>query len=148
MLFCPCWALPPRDRDYRIGSNFCKFYLIRTNFTLGEQVYLLEVFKLFKLKWIFWCSEREHNKWIKVNVILIVLQVSRNDLFYLLILCCVDEAPNVHQGALALLGDLAKVNVTLHQMDCPFDLVTKTFAIYFFKLFYIIMFIGIMCGGL
>jgi len=45
-----CWAMPHRDKDYRIGSNFCKFYLIKTSFTLNEQVYLMKVFKLFKLK--------------------------------------------------------------------------------------------------
>jgi transportin-1 len=39
---------------------------------------------------------------------LIVLQVSRSDLFDLLLLCCADEAPDVRQSALALLGDLAK----------------------------------------
>lgn len=31
----------------------CKFYLINTNFTLGELVYLVEMFKLFRLKWVF-----------------------------------------------------------------------------------------------
>jgi hypothetical protein len=91
----------------------------------------MEVFKLFKLKWIFWCSKCEHNKWIKVNVTLIVLQVSRNDLFDILLLCCVNEVLDVHQGALALLGDLAKVNITLHSLDCPFDLVKETFARFF-----------------
>jgi hypothetical protein len=30
------------DRDYRIGSNFWKFYLIRTGFTLGEPVSLVK----------------------------------------------------------------------------------------------------------
>jgi hypothetical protein len=64
----------------------------------------MEMSKLFKLKWVFWYSKCEHNKWIKVNVTLIVLQVSRSDLFDLLMLCCVDEAPNVHQGAFALVG--------------------------------------------
>ncbi|KAH8942177.1 hypothetical protein BDL97_14G084900 [Sphagnum fallax] len=34
--------------------------------------------------------------------------VSRSDLFDLLLLCCADEAPDVRQSALALLGDLAK----------------------------------------
>jgi hypothetical protein len=32
----PC---PHRDRDYRIRSNFWKFYLIKTGFTLGELVF-------------------------------------------------------------------------------------------------------------
>ncbi len=45
-----CWALVHRDRDSRIGSNFCKFYLIKTGFTLNEQVYLMKMFRLFKLK--------------------------------------------------------------------------------------------------
>jgi hypothetical protein len=37
------------DKDYRIGSNFGKFYLIRTDFTLGESVSLMKVFRLFRL---------------------------------------------------------------------------------------------------
>jgi hypothetical protein len=39
---CPC----------SIGSNFWKFYLIRTSFTLGEPVSLVKVFRLFRLEWI------------------------------------------------------------------------------------------------
>jgi hypothetical protein len=42
------WEL--RDRDYRIGSNFWKFYLIRTDFTLGEPVFWVKVFRLFRLE--------------------------------------------------------------------------------------------------
>jgi len=42
-----------RDRDYCIGSNFWKFYLIRTSFTLGELVSLVKVFRLLRLEWIF-----------------------------------------------------------------------------------------------
>jgi hypothetical protein len=38
--------------DYRIRSNFWKFYLIRTGFRLGELVPLVKVF-LFRLEWIF-----------------------------------------------------------------------------------------------
>jgi hypothetical protein len=41
------WA---RDRDYHIGSNFWKFYLIKTGFTLGEPVSLVKVFRLFRLE--------------------------------------------------------------------------------------------------
>jgi hypothetical protein len=37
----PC---PHRDTDYRIGSNFWKFYLIRT----GELGFLVKVFRLFR----------------------------------------------------------------------------------------------------
>jgi hypothetical protein len=53
---------PARDKDYCIGSNFWKFYLIRTNFTLGEPVSLVKVF-LDGLDWngSFWCSECGHN---------------------------------------------------------------------------------------
>jgi hypothetical protein len=36
-----------------IGSNFWKFYLIKTSFTLGEPVYLVKMFTLFRLEWIF-----------------------------------------------------------------------------------------------
>jgi hypothetical protein len=43
----PC---PHRDRDYCIGSNFGKFYIVRTVFTLGEPVSLV---KVFRLEWIF-----------------------------------------------------------------------------------------------
>jgi hypothetical protein len=38
-----------RDRDYRIGSNFWKFYLIRTGFTSS----LMKVFRPFKLEQMF-----------------------------------------------------------------------------------------------
>jgi hypothetical protein len=41
---------PHRDKDYSIGSNFWKFYLIRIGFTLGEPVSLLKVFRLFRLE--------------------------------------------------------------------------------------------------
>jgi hypothetical protein len=40
-------------RDYRVPSNFWKFYLIRTRFTLGEPVSLVTVFRLFKLEQMF-----------------------------------------------------------------------------------------------
>ncbi len=36
--------------DYRIGSNFWRFYLIKTSFTLGEPVFLVKVFGLFRLE--------------------------------------------------------------------------------------------------
>ncbi len=43
-----------KDRDYHIGSNFWKFYLIRRiGFTLRESVSLVKVFRLVRLKWIF-----------------------------------------------------------------------------------------------
>jgi hypothetical protein len=38
------------DRDYCIRSNFWRFYLIRTGFTLGEPVFLVKVFTLFWLE--------------------------------------------------------------------------------------------------
>jgi hypothetical protein len=41
------------DRDYSIRSNFWKFYLIRTNFTFGEPIFLVKVFRLFRSKRIF-----------------------------------------------------------------------------------------------
>jgi hypothetical protein len=50
----PC---PHRDRDYRIQSNFWKFYLIKTGFTLGEPVSLVKVFRLFKLEQMFFGVE-------------------------------------------------------------------------------------------
>jgi hypothetical protein len=40
------------DRDYRIGSNFWKFYLIRIGFTVVEPVSLVKVFGVFRLEWI------------------------------------------------------------------------------------------------
>jgi hypothetical protein len=46
----PC---PHRNRDYGIRSNFWKFYLIRTGFTLGEPVSFVKVFRLFRLERIF-----------------------------------------------------------------------------------------------
>jgi hypothetical protein len=45
--------LGPVPVDYRIRSNFCKFYLMRTGFTLGEPVSLVKVFRLFRLGRIF-----------------------------------------------------------------------------------------------
>ncbi len=56
---------PYPHKDYHIGSKFCKFYFIRINFKLGDLVFLVEMFRLFKLKWVFWCSKHEHNRWIK-----------------------------------------------------------------------------------
>jgi hypothetical protein len=45
----PC---PYKDEDYHIGSNFWKFYFIRISFTLSEPVFLVEVFRLFRLEQI------------------------------------------------------------------------------------------------
>jgi hypothetical protein len=39
---------PHRDSVYRIGSNFWKFYLIRTGFTWRELGFLVKVFRLFR----------------------------------------------------------------------------------------------------
>jgi hypothetical protein len=44
------WA---QDRDHRIGSNFGKFYLIRTGFTLDKSVSLVKVFRLFRSEHFF-----------------------------------------------------------------------------------------------
>ncbi len=41
--FVFCWACG--GRDYHIGSNFWKFYLIRTSFTWSELVSLVKVFR-------------------------------------------------------------------------------------------------------
>ena len=46
---------------------------------------------------------------IAVTFSIHVVQVSRSDLRDLLLQCCADEAPDVRQSALALLGDLVKV---------------------------------------
>ncbi len=55
---------PDSNGDYyHIGSNFWKFYLIRTGFTLGEPVSLVKVFRLFRLERTFFgCLECEHNR--------------------------------------------------------------------------------------
>jgi hypothetical protein len=46
-----------------IGSNFWKFYLIKTGFTLCELVSLVKVFRLFKLEQMcFWCPECGHSR--------------------------------------------------------------------------------------
>jgi hypothetical protein len=50
-LFCFVGPCPHRDGDYRIGSNFWKFYFIRTSFTLDELVSLVKRFNLFRLEW-------------------------------------------------------------------------------------------------
>ncbi len=44
---------PVGDKDYHIGSNFWKFYIISIGFTLGEPVFLVKVFRLFRLERIF-----------------------------------------------------------------------------------------------
>jgi hypothetical protein len=44
------YLFPNVCRDYHIGSNFSKFYLLRTIFTSGEPVSLVKVFRLFRLK--------------------------------------------------------------------------------------------------
>jgi hypothetical protein len=44
---------PHRDREFHIGSNFWKFYLIRTSFIYGEPVSLVKRFRLFRLERIF-----------------------------------------------------------------------------------------------
>ncbi len=46
-----------QDTDYPIGSNFWKFYLIKTSFTLGERVSLVKVFRLFRLEQNFFGVE-------------------------------------------------------------------------------------------
>jgi hypothetical protein len=51
-----------RDRDYRIGSNFWKFYLIKISFTLDEPVSLVKVFRPFRMEGLFWCSQCGHSK--------------------------------------------------------------------------------------
>jgi hypothetical protein len=57
------WALPHRDRDYCIGSNFWKFYLIRTRFILSELVFFWwKCLDYLDWKGFFWCSECGHSK--------------------------------------------------------------------------------------
>ncbi len=52
-----------RDRDYCIGSNFAKFYLIRIGFTLDEPLSFTKVFRLFRLEPIFfWCLKCGHSR--------------------------------------------------------------------------------------
>jgi len=54
-----CWALP---QDYRIGSNFWKFYRIKTDFTLVEPVFLVKCLDYFDWNGFFWCSECGHSR--------------------------------------------------------------------------------------
>jgi hypothetical protein len=61
--------VPHRDKDYRIRSNFWKFYLIRTGFTLGEPVLLVKVFRLFRLERFFLCSYRIRSSFWKFYLI-------------------------------------------------------------------------------
>jgi len=46
---CPCGG-----RDYCIGSNFWKLYLIKIGFTLSEPVSLMKVFRLKQFFLVFW----------------------------------------------------------------------------------------------
>ncbi len=48
---CECSFIGPcshRDKDYHIGSDFWKFNLNKTSFTLSEPVSLVKVFRLFR----------------------------------------------------------------------------------------------------
>ncbi len=47
-------TLDHKDMNYHIRSNFWKFYLFRTSFTLGELVSLVKVFRLFRNNLITW----------------------------------------------------------------------------------------------
>ncbi len=44
---------PPGTGTIAFGSNFWKFYIMRTSFTLSELVSLVKVFRLFRLEQIF-----------------------------------------------------------------------------------------------
>jgi hypothetical protein len=50
----PC---PRRDREYRIGSNFWKFYIIRTSFILGDRFLWWNCLDCLDWNGFFWCSE-------------------------------------------------------------------------------------------
>ncbi len=63
-----------KDKDCHIASKFCKFYLIKTDFTLGEQVYLVEMFKPFILKRVLLCSKCRHGKRIKQESLMVFLK--------------------------------------------------------------------------
>jgi hypothetical protein len=43
--------------DYHIPSNFWKFYLTRTGFTLGELVFVVKMFRLPELEHMFFGIE-------------------------------------------------------------------------------------------
>ena len=49
---------------------------------------------------------------LSIGALSSVGKVSRSDLRDLLLQCCADEAPDVRQSALALLGDLVKVLIS------------------------------------
>jgi hypothetical protein len=75
--------------------------------------------------------------------------VSRSDLFDLLLLCCADEAPDIRQSALALLGDLAKVNIVFHFcVLCPSDLLWETCAVFSRRYCTSSICIAVIYGGL
>ncbi len=61
---------------YRIRSNFWKFYLIRTDFTLADPVYSVKVFRLFRLEWIFFGVQSVWTQCIDVQHILSIRRVS------------------------------------------------------------------------
>jgi hypothetical protein len=52
---------PRRDSVYRIGSNFWKFYLIRTGFTWRELGFWWKCSDCLDRNEVFWCSECVHN---------------------------------------------------------------------------------------
>jgi hypothetical protein len=55
----PC---PHKDRDYCTGSNFWKFCLIRTGFTLGKLVFRWKCLDCLDWNRLFWCSEYRHSR--------------------------------------------------------------------------------------
>jgi hypothetical protein len=46
---------PTRTGIVALDPSFACFTLLKISFTLGELVYLMERFKLFRLKQVFWC---------------------------------------------------------------------------------------------
>jgi len=57
---------PHKERHYCIGSNFWKFYLIRTGFTLCEPVSFVKVFRLLRSELIFLVF-RVWTQWVDVQ---------------------------------------------------------------------------------
>jgi hypothetical protein len=56
------------DRDYCIRSNFWKFYLIKIAFTLDEIIFLVKMFRLFRLEWIVLVF-RVWTQWVMYNIL-------------------------------------------------------------------------------
>ncbi len=57
------WFLGPGTGTITLDPTFGSFSLLESVFILDEPIFLVKVFRLFRLEWIcFWCSECGHSR--------------------------------------------------------------------------------------